>query len=191
MLCVGALLYGFTEWLRISGPGSVLGEGGPVELAQLGLLGASGVCLWRSASRPEIRPVVIPLLSVLIAAFTRELDGPLDRVVHGVWKYPAWGAVIVGASYVVTHIDEVRSSVRGLVGCRAVGLCAAALFIVLVESRILGRQDVWSAALGASYVRDVPRLIEELSELAGYGLLLMGCAELGQATGDDTPARCV
>lgn len=79
-----------------------------------------------------------------------------------------------------------RESIRALVGSRAIGLCAAALFVVLIESRILGRQDVWSSALGASYVRVVPRLVEELSELAGYGLLLMGCAELNFASGIDT-----
>lgn len=89
MLAVGALLYGFTEWLRINGSAGVLGEGGPVELAQLGLLASSVICLWRAAASPRVRPVAVPFASVLVAAITRELDGPLDRISHGVWKFPA------------------------------------------------------------------------------------------------------
>lgn len=178
LLLLGIVLYGYTELLRIGGADSLLGEAGPVELAQVAALVASTTLLLFGARCPEMRPLYLPMAAVLAAATLRELDGPLDRIAHGVWKYPAWALALGGLWSAIRLRCELPRPLALLSASRAGGLLAGSAFVVLIQSRLLGRQDVWRAALGSDYVRDVPRLVEELSELAGYGLLLIACIEL-------------
>ena len=53
----------------------------------------------------------------------------------------------------------------------------AAAAVILVQSRLLGRQSAWRGALEEGVVSHVPRLVEETSELGGYGLLAFAAVE--------------
>lgn len=178
LIVLGAVLFAFTEALRVGGADGVLGESGPVEIAQVGLLIASTLLLLLGARCREASPLLVPMAAVIAAAAIRELDGPLDAVFHGAWKYPAWTVALAGLGYAIRRRRGLPASIGLLSTSRAGGILAGAGFVVLIQSRVLGRQEVWRAALGDAYVRDIPRLIEELSELAGYGLLFIGCIEL-------------
>ncbi len=177
-MALGVGLFGFTEALRLYGPQVLLGERGVIELTQLGFLVAALCQLGRSSSRQSLRAAVVPLMLLIGAVLVRELDGALDLIVHGFWKYPAWALALAALAFSARNREAVVNSIDQMRQRRTVGLFVGAAFIVFIQSRILGRQVVWSGALGSGYLVVVPRLVEELTELAGYGLLLVACLDV-------------
>ncbi|MEM1448100.1 MAG: hypothetical protein AAF726_01705 [Planctomycetota bacterium] len=177
LLAIGLCLYVMTEALLILGPRTLTGEAGAIELTQLALLGGAMIVVGTTVGVAGCRSASIPFFCLLASMFIRELDGAFDRLSHGSWKYPAWTVALGGAAFGALHRASAARAARAILEGRAGGLLLSAAFLILVESRLIGRQDVWSAVLGVHYVRDVPRLIEELSELAGYGVLLIACIE--------------
>lgn len=173
----GLLMLAIAEALGRVEPSTLLGESGPIELGQLGLLLAA-LLTFRRAGKVEGRGSVFTLFAALIGiALVRELDGPLDHLWHGAWKVPA-GIVGLGTlGWVGTRHCELRKSARWFATSPAFGLMIAAGAVVLLQSRLLGRQSSWRGALEAEFVRDVPRLVEETSELGGYALILWAAIE--------------
>ncbi|MEL6903777.1 MAG: hypothetical protein AAFP22_00135 [Planctomycetota bacterium] len=170
-------MLGVTEAVQRVDPECLLGESGPIELAQLVLL-AFTACVLRSAGRLEGTGSILGIFALLVTvAFVRELDGPLDRVWHGFWKVPA--AVVLGAAAVAALRGGacVGKSIQRLAGKPESGLMLAAAAVILVQSRLLGRQSSWRGALEEGFVSHVPRLVEETSELGGYGLLAFAAVE--------------
>lgn len=178
LAATGTLLYLLTEALRRNGPRTLLDESGMIELAQLGLL-ISAICIlgWK-AKHHSLRALVVPLMFLLGAMLTRELDAALDLLVHGFWKYPAWALACTALVLLVRRHDDAVRALDRIRYRRTVGLFASAAFVILIQSRLLGRQAVWESALGEHYHRNFPRLVEEFTELVGYGLLLLACLDM-------------
>lgn len=178
LLAVGLLLLVILESLRLHGTGTVVGEWGAIELTQLVLLALSMGVLGRMALVDSLRALTVPMVLLTSAVVIRELDAAFDVLFHGSWKYPAWLAAALGVSYAMRGREAALLAMNRVRSHRSLGLFAGALFVVLVQSRLLGRQDVWRSVLGADFMRSVPRLIEEITELAGYGILLVACVDL-------------
>ncbi|MEM8711496.1 MAG: hypothetical protein AAGG01_11125 [Planctomycetota bacterium] len=177
LVLFGLLMLLITEALARMEPELLLGEGGPIELGQLVLLLFALLIFWR-AGRIEGAGSVFTFFSAMIGvAIIRELDGPLDQFWHGAWKVPA--GILASATLIwgVAHRCELKKSSRWFATSPAFGLMIAAGAVVLLQSRLLGRQSSWQGALDARFVRDVPRLVEETSELGGYALILWAAME--------------
>ncbi len=177
LVLFGLLMLAITEALRRVGPATLLGEGGPIELGQLLLLGLAALTFGRAARVEGQGSVFVLLAGMIGVAMIRELDGPLDRVWHGAWKVPAGALGLVILAWSLANWCELRKSARWFATSPAFGLMIAAGAVVLLQSRLLGRQSSWRGALESDFVRDIPRLVEETSELAGYGLVLWAAIE--------------
>lgn len=180
-LFAGAILFALTEWMGHAGASVALGETGAVESVQVTLLGFSVVGLWRADADGRGSPLSKLLAAFLLTMLIRELDGFFDLLVHGFWKVPAYAVAAVATAFAVSHRAEVRGEWGQFVNSRAAGMLATALFVLLVQSRVLGQQRIWEEALGADYTRAAPRIVEELSELGGYLLLALAAAERWRA----------
>ena len=179
LLFVTALLWSVLAGMSELGPAGMLGETGPIELTQVALLVGGILALARAARTHPAGETLVLFALFTSVALVRELDGPFDQLLfHGGWKLPAaaLGSVLVDRG--VRGRRDVLSGFARLLSSPAFGLLFAAAAIVFVESRILGMQAFWREALGDGFARELPRLVEELVELAGYALFLVGTVEL-------------
>lgn len=182
LLLFGVFMFVVAETVRRVSPQRLLGEGGAIEVAQLTLLGLS-IALFSRASRREGPGSVFRAVAfLLVLAFVRELDGPLDRVWHGFWKVPA---LIVAAAAVCSLWpvrEKLMASALRLSKTPTAGLVLSAAAVVLLQSRLLGQQSLWRGVLGEQFVSYVPRIVEETSELAGYGLFVLAAMEASRVS---------
>ena len=177
-LAAGALLWTLAEWTRRVGASVALSESGAIELTQVALLISASMLLLRPRhGRPAASIFVLAGL-LLLTMVVRELDGMFDRIYHGAWKVPAYAIVAWAGWHFLQRMEEVSSQWHRLKKTRGVGVFMAGLFVVLIQSRLLGQQSVWQGALQENYIRHAPRLVEELCELGGYGIILVSAIDL-------------
>lgn len=172
------LMLGVTETMKRVELEVLLGEQGVIELTQLGLLAAIYWNLRAAATMDGSGSLFVLLSRLLIIAIIRELDGMLDLVWHGFWKVPALLVAAVAIRGASLHWEQIRQGMVPFLRSSSAGISLTASAVVLVQSRMLGRQSVWRDVLDADYVRIVPRLVEETSELAGYALMAWGAIEV-------------
>ncbi len=159
-------------------PSVLLGEWGLLEILQLVLLSSSALFLFRAAKLEGHGSAMHPLTHLLLIALVRELDGPLDAVWHGFWKLPALGVLALCIQHIVKSPRAILRSLEQHSHAPHAGLFLGASAVVLLQSRLLGRQSLWRSVLGDDYVYVVPRLVEEASELAGYALIFLAAVQV-------------
>lgn len=158
---------------RLSHGSSLLSESGIIENAQLLLLAGSVTIFFRGSPRFEANSLGRVVGWLLTAAFVRELDGHLDVIYHGSWKVFAAPLVFMALRTVLAERAQLACELDWALRQRSAGLAGSALLVVVIYSRLLGRQDVWHSILGDLYMHEVPRLVEEAVEFVGYGMLLV------------------
>ena len=164
------------EGLARDGAEAFLAEGALLENAQLVLLAGSGLLLAQAARARS--SASLGLLAVLPwMALVRELDGWFDQAWHGAWKLPFAALLLPWALAAWRMRSRVSAELGARLQERASGLILAGAWTVLIASRLLGQQRIWSSALGEQYLRVVPRGVEELCELVGYLLLALGALD--------------
>lgn len=174
LVCFGLLMLAVTEAVERLGPSVLLGEGGLLEILQLLLLGVATLASFCGA-RWEGRGSALQLLgALLLLAFVRELDGPLDAVWHGFWKVPAAVLAVISFRRLWPRRSALVRSLRRHASAPHAGLFLGAFAVLFLHSRLLGQQALWRSVLGENFIAAVPRLVEETSELAGYGLMVLG-----------------
>ncbi len=171
------ILAGVLQAMRSFGLPIATREGGLVQSVQLILLVASSLILLLVSSRRST--VVFRFLAFLpIMAATREMDSVLETYLFD--ESHTLGLVIISVvalTYVMRHRREFLRQLESVLSCRSFGLLFAGVVLVLVVSRLMGQQVVWEAALGETYLRSIPRAIEEIGELIGYLVLTLGAIE--------------
>jgi len=91
---------------------------------------------------------------------------------------------VVGAILVVVLITGIRHKrvvveFVGTVGTHAgSGLIAAALLILYVFDRVIGRPQFWQAALGKAFAPEIPRICKGYLDLLACYLLFIGAIGL-------------
>lgn len=185
-------LTGYFVWSEISSPGSLdllvfdapgdrLGtsEYSPVEMIQPLMLMICGASFaWIAWIRPSQRPVALLLASIALACIIRELDLFLDRIVaDNFWQVPV--AVLAALSIVYTYRHRRRFSAALLRLWPSPGLTLlyAGALIQFVFAQLIGHEPLWQAIAGDGYQRIVKVALEELIELVGYFLWLIGAVE--------------
>jgi len=187
-----ALVTGVLVWLEISAPGSLkllvyesaedaLGtsEYSIVENLQLLMLLACGAIFARvAATHPRQRPIALLFASIAVAGVIRELDLVLDRyVADNFWQVPVG---VIAALTIVYLWREWRRFVVAwmrLWPSPGLTLLSAGALIEFVFAQLFGHEPLWQAIAGDGYQRVVKVSVEELIELAGYALWLIGALE--------------
>lgn len=186
---------GFTwllTWMEISAPGSLLFhvvEGGsdtlgtseysPVEIIQPGILLICGLLYaWVARDCPSQRPIAFLFGGFALIAIIRELDYFFDRLVaDNFWQVLV--AIIAALIIVYTYRHRRRFRIAWLRLWPSPGLTLlfAGATIQFAFGLVVGHEAFWQAIMGDGYQRIVKLAVEEMIELMGYYLWLIGTIE--------------
>ena len=179
-------------WMEISAPGSLLFhvvEGGgdslgtseysPVEIIQPLILLICGLLYsWVARECPSQRPIAFAFGGFALIAIIRELDYFFDRMVaDNFWQVLM--AVVAALLIVYTYRHRRRFRVAWLRLWPSPGLTLlfAGAIIQFGFGLFIGRELFWEAIMGDDYQRIVKLAVEEMIELMGYFLWLIGTIE--------------
>lgn len=158
------------EVLQLSGS---LSENSLVEYTQeLFLLLTSILFSAVAVTRSTLRGFALLASAFFMVLLIRELDGLLDLIWHGFWKFPAAIVAITGMFYAYKHPQTTQPALSRYSQHASFGLMLAGLATLLVFSRLFGMGEIWQAAMQDNYVREIKNLAEEGVELLGYSLIL-------------------
>lgn len=200
MVLIRYLLYflavGLFTWLlavlEISSPGSLklhvypqvgdtLGtsEYSPVEIIQFGLLIVCGLLYaWVAANCPSQRPIALIFGGLALAFAIRELDYFLDRfVADNFWQVVLGVVMALIIAYTWRQWRRFRVAWLRLWPSPGLTLLFAGATINLAFVHVIGHEALWMAILGDDYQRVVKMAVEELVELSGYYLWMIGTIE--------------
>jgi hypothetical protein len=162
-------------------------ENAPLEWVQALLLAATIVLMLAAARR---RRSVGKLLRWLVVfplwALMRELDDALDEMLfEDAWKIIATLAVV---PFLYAGWRNRRALVRQAVRfarTRAFVLFFCAFVAAVVVAQLVGQADLWQNVMGPRYMRDVKRVVEELTETFAYCMALSAGVECLVENGAD------
>ncbi len=154
-------------------------EGGPIEWCQIGMLMMAAAVFVLGAWRIQAFSQWLAFLALVTTfACVRELDSFFDALVPPFgWQLPAFlvagGMVLIVLRNPEGFLSQAEVSVRH----RSFGLLWAGFVVAVVFAQLVGHGSFLKALMGQDYIRDYKRVIEELGELFGYALLLIGSVE--------------
>jgi len=154
-------------------------ENGPIEWVQFGLLLGVSVLFARESIRSTRISQVFVLLACLAAfAGVREMDAILNAAIPVVgWK--VGGLLLMYAVYAwYRHKELIGQQIVECLNTPAFYLLWTGFIIAIPFAQLVGNGAFLEAIMQADYDRDYKRIIEELGELMGYSLLLIGSVEL-------------
>lgn len=190
-VAITLLAWGLTK-MELSAPGSLkfhvlLGETdvygtsefSPVEIIQAIILTAcGGILFWVTRYCPSQRPLAILFGGMALAFLIRELDFFFDRYIVG----NLWQAliVVIGALIIVytyRHRRRMRIALARIWPSPGLTLLFAGATILFVYVRFIGHEPFWMSIAGDEYRRVITLAVEEIIELSGYLLWMIGTIE--------------
>jgi hypothetical protein len=164
-----------------TGATDVLGtsEFSPLEMIQPLLLIVCGLLMaWVAMNHVSQRPVAFAFGGLALAFTILELDYFLDRyLINNLWQ------VLVGISgaLVIAYTYRQRKRLNIALGrvwpSPALALLFAGTVTIFGFVPLVGHEQLWQAIMGENYQPIVAVAVEELSELLGYLLWLLGSIE--------------
>jgi len=162
-------------------PGDTFGtsEYSPVELIQVAvLLVCCALYAWVAVKCPSQRPIAVPFGGLAGIFAIRELDYFFDRfIVDNFWQV----IMVVVAATLITYASRNRRRFRiawvRIWPSPGLTLLFAGACILFAFVELIGYEPLWMAIMGDSYERIVGLAVEELIEIAGYYLWLIGSIE--------------
>lgn len=150
---------------------------GTVELLQAFLLAAAATVVMGAQSHSgSYRPVVRILALGLLAALIGELEDFLSQFL-GI-RFPEGPVIgillLVALITAIRHKRVVMHFFSTLGRHSGSGFIAAALLIIYVFNRIMGRPKFWQATMGEAYSPEVPRICGAYLELLACYLIFVG-----------------
>ena len=172
----GSLLFRVVE---VGGDGLGTSEYSPVEIIQPIILLICGL-LYAGVARdcPSQRPIAFAFGGFAIIGIIRELDYFFDRMVaDNFWQVLM--AVVAALLIVYTYRHRRRFRVAWLRLWPSPGLTLlfAGATIQFAFGLFVGHEPFWEAIMGDDYQRVVKLAVEEMIELMGYFLWLIGTIE--------------
>ncbi|KAB2639010.1 MAG: hypothetical protein DVB25_06485 [Verrucomicrobia bacterium] len=179
LICAGSLAILLPAWLP-NRPSAPLGHGTVALLQALLLAAASAVFFGATAHAGRNRPVCRILGLGLAAAVMGKVEDfaslIMGRPFPENWVVGALLLVALGTA--LRHRRVVLQFVGTLGHHAGSGLIAAALLILYVFDKVIGRHQFWQAALGAAFTPEVPRICRSYLDLLACYLLFIGAIGL-------------
>jgi hypothetical protein len=158
---------------------SVFREGRPIEWLQFAML-ALTCCVFVTGGLRfrALAQWFLSLAAVTALACIRELDTALDRLIPYVgWQLPAALVTIGGVSIIARHPRQFTLQAGAFMCRRGFAILWAGFAAAVIFAQLVGHGAFLEALMGDDYARTYKRVIEELAELFGYVLLLVGSVE--------------
>ncbi len=187
-----ALLTWMLTQMEISFPGSLKlhvlvgpGEGygtseySPVEIIQLLILGVCGALMgWVAVHCPSQRPLAFGFGGLALVFLIRELDFFLDRyLIENLWPVLIAVAAAFLIVYTYRHQRRLNVALGRIWPSPGLALLFAGAAILFAFVHLVGNELLWQSILGSAYRPAVATAVEELVELIGYLLWLIGTIE--------------
>lgn len=163
----------------IHGDVLVFKEGGIVEWIQFGLLALAGGWVLASSLRlPQFRTLLCVMALGIGMAMVRELDSLLDKLIPVLgWKLPC-GLILAVLLFLAWRSRRaLLPQIATFSTCRGFGMLWAGFAVAVPFAQLVGHGNFLQIIMGDDYVRDYKRVIEELGEVFGYLLLVIGSIE--------------
>lgn len=176
----GILLFTVSlPWLARIGDAAPFKENGMIEWLQFGALLAVSLILARNARASTRFQHAFTILACFAAfASAREMDGNLDVAIPGLgWKIGYIFVAYAGYVFYKSGGDAMRQ-VRECCDSNGFLLLWAGFIVAIPFAQLVGHGAFLQAIMSDDYSRDYRRIIEEIGELMGYGLILIGSVEL-------------
>lgn len=104
----------------------------------------------------------------------REMDSTLDyRLFDGAWQTLVAVLAVVMLGVAWRGRSALRASLRHWSALRSFGLMLVGLAVLILFSRLFGKEDLWQALMGDGYQRSAKNMAEEGLEVLGYLILLI------------------
>jgi len=158
----------------------VFEENGPVEWLQFTIMLVSAVVLLLY-SRLEgygSRELFTIIALVQVAVAIREMDDTFDQFVPFIgWESPFIICILTGILFYWRRKNAISIQMDTFIRTRAFSLLWCGFIVTVPFAQLVGHGDFLKLLMGNDYVRDFKRVIEELGELLGYLLILIGSFE--------------
>lgn len=152
-----------------------LSETALTELTQEALLAVSALCFaWLARRHPQQRGFYILVAGFLATMLIRELDALFDLIQHGFWVYPATLIAVTAIVMAVCFKGTTLEAFAAFLKTPQSNTIIYGLVIVLVFSRLFGMGALWQGVMGSDYLYLVKSVVEEGTELLGYGFIVCG-----------------
>lgn len=177
---VGIILIAIAlPWLAQYRDAAAFKENGAVEWLQLGFLLAIATMYFREKTLcPQFRHLSVVLGCVSAFAAVREMDANLDVIIPWLgWKV-GYLLIIYAGLVGYRNKDVFLPQLINFLNARAFSLLWAGFIVAIPFAQLVGNGAFIQAIMTDDYSRDYSRMIEEIGELMGYGLLLIGSREL-------------
>jgi multisubunit Na+/H+ antiporter MnhB subunit len=154
-------------------------EFSPVEIIQAIILGICGlIMLWVARYCPSQRPIAFGFGGLALVFLIRESDYFLDRfIADNLWQVLV---AIVGSlliAYTYRHRKRLTIALARIWPSPGVTLLFAGAVILFAFVPLVGHEPLWQSILGNAYQRVIKLAIEEVIELMGYYLWMIGTIE--------------
>jgi hypothetical protein len=176
-LAILVIMLSIPAFIQKGGIGAVK-ENGPIEWLQFGLL--AGACLvfaGESLRNRPFRSLVCVMACLTAFAALRELDSVLLRLIPGLGYKVGFLFIIGAVTYACATAKTFMAQCERFVPTRAFAILWAGFMVAVPFAQLIGHGAFLQIVMGDDYNRDYKRLIEELGELMGYILLLIGSLE--------------
>jgi hypothetical protein len=179
LICCGCVALLLPAWLP-NRP-SIPIERGTVEILQALLLAASATMMLGAAPHAGAYRAVCRVLAMgLIAAFVGEIEDFVSGVLG--WKFPeAWlvgGILLIALITALRHRRMMIHFFATLGNHAGSGFIGAALLIIYLFNRVIGRAPFWKAALGEAFSPSIPRICRSYLDLLACYLIFIGALGL-------------
>lgn len=164
---------------KVWGGESVMRENGVVEWLQVACLFFAALLLLLAGKRSTEYKELLGILCFLpVVALIRENDKLLETYVFA----DAWEVLVLTAliypGYVLSRTFHIVSKQLNRFSYTQPFLCFVfGCFLIFAFSRLVGQQSLWQALLEERNHRSIGGFVEEIMELLGYCVLLIGSIE--------------
>jgi putative effector of murein hydrolase LrgA (UPF0299 family) len=153
-------------------------ENGPIEWLQLGAIVFAALILGAGALvEPEMRGMFGLLSCVASIAAVRELDKILDALLPGGWQGPMAGLVLLFSCLYYRYRKTIWVQAGSFVRTAPFGVLWAGFVITILLAQLAGHGTLLQLIMGDNYDRAYKRVIEEITEMFGYTVILLGSIE--------------
>lgn len=179
LAAVIALIY--WAWLAVRAQGiRSISESGSIEYMGLALLVLTFLIFSLGVlMAPRVRVPSILLATGVLLVIVRELNNALNHLLPAVgWKAPAFLVLAWGLFYAWRKRKKLRGGIACIMSTQAWPILCCAFLVAIPFAQLIGNGELFKTLMGMNYDPMYKQAIEEIGELFGAGLLVIGAVEM-------------